>query len=122
VRRIVQRLGAALDLQRIDADLHQPLDVLDRAQVLRIHDADAALVQGRHQLARPLGLLDQVGTVGQRMARLLVQRRVAVVGLLQRLMGLQRHHLYRARVAAGVLGSVLDHSSHCRNLIRKPGL
>src|SRR5471032_2948233 len=61
-RRVVQRLGAALDLERGDADLDQPLDVLDRAQVLGIHDVGAVLVfRDGHKLARPFGFLDQVG-------------------------------------------------------------
>ncbi|MNT14924.1 hypothetical protein D3C72_1499480 [compost metagenome] len=107
-RRVVQRLRAALDLERIDADFHQALDMLDGAQVLRIHDVGAVLVfEYRHQLARALCFFNQIGLVGQRVARLLVQggKRI-VVGLGQRLMEFQRHHLHAAQVAAGVFGRI----------------
>jgi hypothetical protein len=68
--RIVQRLGTAFDFERIDAYLDQTLDVLDGAQIFRVHDVGAVLVfDNRHQLARTLGFFDQIRTVGQRVAR-----------------------------------------------------
>ena len=80
--------------------------MLDRAQILRVHDVGAVLVfQDRHQLARALRFLDQIGLVGQRMARLLVQGREGI-GLFQCLFKFQRDHLHRAQVAAGVFAGV----------------
>src|SRR5574343_1984444 len=58
---VVGALGAALDLQRIDADLDQTVDMLDGAQVFRVQDIGAVLVfLDRHQFARALLFLDQV--------------------------------------------------------------
>jgi hypothetical protein len=54
-RDVVLALGAALDLERIDADLHQALHMLHGAQVLAVHDVGAVLVfHDGHQLAGAL--------------------------------------------------------------------
>src|SRR5574343_289123 len=56
---VVRALGAAFDLQRIDADVDQALDVLDGAQVFRVQDVGAVLVFfDRHQFARALLFFD----------------------------------------------------------------
>ena len=57
---VVAALGAAFDLQRIDADLDQAMDVLDGAQILGVHDVGAVLVfLDRHQFARALLFFEQ---------------------------------------------------------------
>lgn len=66
------------------------------------------VLQDRHQLPRPFGLLDQVGLVGQRVARLPVQGRQGTPGLFQELVHLQPDDLGRGQVAAGVFGGVLE--------------
>ena len=41
---VIQRFGAAFDLERVDADFHQPFHVFNRAQILAVHDVGAVLV------------------------------------------------------------------------------
>ncbi len=63
-------LGAALDLERVHADLRQARHVLHRAQVLAVHDVRAVLVfHDGHELAGALFLFEQPHAVGQRVAR-----------------------------------------------------
>ena len=59
-RHVIGRFCAPFDLQRIDADFDQALDVLDGAQVFRVHDVGAVLVfLDRHQFAGALLLFKQ---------------------------------------------------------------
>ena len=59
-RHVVGTLGAPFDLQGIDADFHQPVHVLDGAQILRVEDVGAVLVfLDRHQFAGALLLFEQ---------------------------------------------------------------
>jgi len=58
-------------LERIDADLCQPLDVFNCAQVLGIHDVGAVLVfQHRHQLIGMILARNHVHLVSEGMAQL----------------------------------------------------
>jgi hypothetical protein len=62
---VVGRLGAAFDLERVDADFGQLRDVFDGAQVFRIEDVAAVLVfLDRHVFPGTLLLLQQPGGAG----------------------------------------------------------
>src|SRR2546427_4819905 len=63
-------LGAALDLERVHADLHQALHMLHGAEVLGVHDVGAVLVfHDGHQLAGAALFLQQVDLLGLGVAR-----------------------------------------------------
>ena len=70
-----------------NAHLHQPLDMLHRAQVFAVHDVGAMLVfHDRHGFARPAALFDQIHLIGQRMALGAATGGKLLVGAVQRLL------------------------------------
>ena len=61
------RFGAAFDLQRVHAHLHQTLDMLHGAQVLGVHDVGAVLVLvGGHVFAGTGAVFQQKHLIGRR--------------------------------------------------------
>ena len=55
-----------LDLDRVDANIDQPVHMLNGAQITRVHDVSAVLVlENRHELARAALFFQVIHFIGQ---------------------------------------------------------
>ena len=67
---VVVGLGAAFDLEGVDANLYQPFDMLDGTQITGVHDIGAMLIfEYRYQFTGTVWLFNQVSAIGEGMAR-----------------------------------------------------
>ncbi|EWS63368.1 hypothetical protein Y695_03400 [Hydrogenophaga sp. T4] len=113
-RHVVVALGAAFDLERVDAHGRQLAHVFDGAQVFAIHDVGAVLVfHDRHELARAAGFFDQPDLVGLGVALAVAHGREGARGFFVFLREIeaielgQRHGFARVGLGGRGLGLVL---------------
>ena len=61
---VVERFGTPFDLQRVDTHLGKSAHMLNRAQILGVHNVSAVLVfKSRHILIRPTSFLEQENVI-----------------------------------------------------------